>query len=568
MARNSLLVMLTLLLGVGAVARAGAAAAQPAGHAHAPAAAPAELGATAQPAGSARAPLFDNLGTHHHEIKTASPQAQRYFDQGLRLVYGFNHDEAERAFREAARLDPQCAMAWWGVALTLGPNINLPIDPERNRAAYEAIQKALALQPQASEREAAYIQALAKRYSLAPDASRDDLDRAYARVMGDVSRRYPDDLDAATLYAESLMDLRPWRLWTPDGKPAEGTAEIVAVLESVLKRSPDHPGANHYYIHAVEASPHPERALPSARRLESLVPGAGHLVHMPAHIYMRTGDYAAATRSNQAAAVVDEAYIRNSSAQGIYPLMYYGHNLHFLAIAAAMGGESAVAKQAAARLIANVSPAVEEMPMGEFMMPTPIYVALRFQRWDEILQYPEPSGDMQTTHALWHYARALAYVANGDAKSAQAEREAFTAEREKVPLGWMFNLNGARDVLSVAAAVLEARLAAAQGNRAAAIESWRKAAEAEDALAYDEPPIWYYPVRESLGGELLRAGRFKEAEEAFRADLERNPRNGRSLFGLWKSLEAQKKQAEAEAARKEFEAAWKHADVTLRAEDL
>ncbi len=519
----------------------------------------------AEPAGAA---LFDNLGTYHHEIKTASPQAQRYFDQGLRLVYGFNHDEAERAFREAARLDPSCAMAWWGVALTLGPNINLPIDPERNQAAYEAIQKALALVPHASGREAAYIQALAKRYSLAPDASRDDLDRAYAGALGDVSRRYPDDLDAATLYAESLMDLRPWRLWTPDGKPAEGTAEIVAVLESVLKRSPDHPGANHYYIHAVEASPHPERALPSARRLESLVPGAGHLVHMPAHIYMRTGDYAAATRSNQAAASVDEAYIKNSSTQGVYPLMYYGHNLHFLAIAAAMDGESAVAKQAAARLMTNVGPAVEEMPMGEFMMPTPIYVALRFQRWDEILGYPEPNRDMQTTHALWRFARALAYTVKGDAKSAQAERQAFAAEREKVPAGWMFNLNGARDVLSVAAAVLEARLAAVQGNRAAAIESWSRAVEAQDALAYDEPPIWYYPVRESLGGELLRAGRFKEAEVAFRADLERNPRNGRSLFGVWKSLDAQKKRAEAEAARKEFEAAWKNADVTLQVGDL
>jgi tetratricopeptide (TPR) repeat protein len=556
------------LLSAGAVARPGAAATQPAGHTHVSAAAPAESGQAAQPAGSAGAPLFDNLGSYHHEIKTASPQAQHYFDQGLRLVYGFNHDEAERAFREAARLDPSCAMAWWGVALTLGPNINLPIDPERNQAAYEAIQKALALVPHASEREAAYIQALAKRYSLAPDANRDDLDRAYAGAMADVSRRYPDDLDAATLYAESLMDLRPWRLWTPDGKPAEGTAEIVAVLESVLKRNPDHPGANHYYIHAVEASPHPERALPSARRLESLVPGAGHLVHMPAHIYMRTGDYAAATRSNQAAASVDEAYIKNSSAQGVYPLMYYGHNLHFLAIAAAMGGESAVAKQAAARLIANVGPAVEEMPMGEFMMPTPIYVALRFQRWDDILQYPEPNRDMQTTHALWRYARALAYMAKGDAKSAQAEREAFAAERGKVPAGWMLNLNGARNVLDVAAAVLEARLAAAQGNRAAAVESWSKAVEAQDALAYDEPPIWYYPVRESLGGELLRAGRFKEAEVVFRADLERNPRNGRSLFGLWKSLEAQKKPAEAEAARKEFEAAWKNADVTLQVGDL
>jgi tetratricopeptide (TPR) repeat protein len=514
------------------------------------------------------APLFDNLGTYHYPITTNSESAQRYFDQGLRLTYGFNHDEAERSFREAARLDPECAMAWWGVALCLGPNINLPIDPDRNKAAYEAIQKGLTLSSRASEREAALIGALSKRYSPDSGDDRASLDRAYADAMRDVHRRYPDDLDAATLFAESLMDLRPWRLWSLDGRPAEGTDEIVAVLESVLKRSPNHPGANHYYIHAVEASPDPGRALASARRLETLLPGAGHLVHMPAHVYIRTGDYASAVKANRVAAGVDEAYIKAHDIKGIYPLMYYDHNLHFLAMAAAMEGSSKTAREAAAKLIADAGPEIKKMPMAEYFLPTALYVALRFQRWDDVLRYPEPDAAFPTTHALWRFARGVTLAARQDPRAALEEQKAFAADRDKVPDEATFNLNFSRDVLEVASFVVEARIAGAQGDRARAIEAWKKAADAQDRLAYDEPPIWYYPVRESLGGELLRAGEPGRAEPVFRDDLKANPKNGRSLFGLWQSLLAQKKSRKAEAARREFETSWKNADVVLRVEDL
>ena len=527
-------------------------------------------GAVPEPAASAVpvAPLFDDLGSHHHTVTTKSDRAQRFFDQGLRLVYGFNHDEAERSFREAARLDPGCAMAFWGVALALGPNINLPIDAGRNRSAYEAIKKALSLSSQVSEPEAAYIKALSRRYSIDPGADRGALDRDYADAMREITRRYPDDLDAAALFAESLMDLRPWHLWTLDGKPAEETEEIVSVLESVLRRSPNHPGANHYYIHAVEASPHPEKALASARRLETLVPGAGHLVHMPAHVYMRTGDYAGAMKANRLAAAVDERYIKTHDVRGVYPLMYYDHNLHFLAAAAAMAGNSKSAREAAMKLVEDAAPAVKDMPMAEFFMPTALYVALRFQRWDDILRYPEPDASLLTTRALWHYARGVSYAARRDLKSALEEQKAFAADRDRVPADATFNLNRSTDVLDVASLVLEARIASARGDRTRALEAWTKAAAAQDRLSYDEPSIWYYPVRESLGGELLRAGRAQDAEKVFRDDLDRNPKNGRSLFGLWRSLEARKKTREAQAARREFEAAWTGADVTLRIEDL
>jgi hypothetical protein len=527
-------------------------------------------GAEPEPASSTAplAPLFDDLGSHHHAVTTKSERAQRYFDQGLRLVYGFNHEEADRSFREAARLDPGCAMAFWGVALSLGPNINLPIDAGRNRFAYEAIQKALSLASQVSEPEAAYIKALSLRYSIDPGADRGALDRAYAGAMREVSRRHPDDLDAATLFAESLMDLRPWHLWTLEGKPEVGTVEFVSVLESVLRRSPSHPGANHYYIHAVEASPHPERAIASARRLESLAPGAGHLVHMPAHVYMRTGDYAGAVKANRLAAGVDERYIKAHDIKGIYPVMYYDHNLHFLALAAAMAGNSKAAREAALKLVEDAAPAVWDMPMAEYFMPTALYVALRFQRWDDVLRYPEPDASFQTTHALWHHARGVSYAARRDLQSALEEQKAFAADRDRIPADAAFNLNLCKDVLDVASAVLEARIASARGDRTRALEAWTKAVAAQDRLAYDEPPIWYYPVRESLGGELLRAGRARDAETVFRDDLGKNPKNGRSLFGLWQSLVAGKKTRAAQAARREFEAAWASADVALRIEDL
>ena len=493
-------------------------------------------------------PLFSGLGDYHRPIRTRSPDAQRYFDQGLRLVYAFNHDEAGRSFREAARLDPECAMAWWGVALTLGPNINLPMGPEQRLAAVEAVEKAQALSPGASEVERAYIEALAKRYSLAPDADQIAIDAAYARVMGELSRRYPDDLDAAVLYAESLMDLRPWRLWTVNGKPEEGTEEIVSVLESVLRRNPLHPGANHYYIHAVEASPHPEWALPSARRLETLMPGAGHVVHMPAHVYMRTGDYRGAARSNEAAVEADRAYLKAGGSEGIYPVIYLSHNLHFLSASASMAGQGKKAKKAAAELSERMGK-VDDVPTVEYFLPTSLFVALRFQEWDEILSTPKPEGKYPIDRALWHFARGVALAGKGDPRGAQQEVEAFDLIRASLPADATLNVNRTADVLKVAGAMLAARLAASKADKQGAVEAWKRAVEAQDALTYDEPPVWYYPVRESLGGSLLLAGKPKEAEAVFRADLDRNPRNGRSLFGLSEALKAQQRFEEAEWVR-------------------
>jgi hypothetical protein len=331
--------------------------------------------------------LMSGLGQHHHLISTSNPEAQRFFDQGLTLVFGFNHEEAVRAFQRAAELDPQSAMPHWGVALALGPCINLDVDPPHEKAAYEAVQEARSLAQNATESERAYIDALVKRYSVEHKTHSKQLDVDYAHAMRELSQRYPEDLDAATLYAESLMDLRPWKQWSLDGLPAEDTEEIVAVLESVLRRDPYHIGANHYYIHVTEASPHPERALASAWRLETLAPGAGHLVHMPAHTYMRTGDYLAAARSNALAAETDRVYLRESGTTGsVYDMMYYAHNLHFLLAAESMAGEFAVAKQAADELATHVRPMIHDMPMAETYLPTPIFVLVRFHRWDENLE--------------------------------------------------------------------------------------------------------------------------------------------------------------------------------------
>ncbi len=512
--------------------------------------------------------LMPGLGQHHHTIWTASSEAQRFFDQGLIFVYAFNHDEAGRSFRRAAELDPRAPMPLWGIALAVGPNYNLDVDPEREREAYEAIQKALALAPGAPENERAYVEALAKRYSIDPKADLKKLAVDYKEAMGELAKRYPDDLDAATLYAESMMDLRPWRLWTSDGRPAEGTEEIISVLESVLKRDPQHVGANHFYIHAVEASPHPERALPSAGRLGSLAPAAGHLVHMPAHIYMRTGDYEAAAKSNGVAAQVDRAYIESNGVEGIYPMMYYGHNLHFLAAACGMEGRFADAKEAADRLPALVGPHLKDMPTVEFYMPTPMFILLRFQRWDEILKMSSPETGTNLTYALWRFARGVAFAAKGELQNAENEEQSFAAAEKEVPEGTPFGNNRAGSILNLAREVLKARIAATRGDRKATLDHWKKAVEMQDALLYDEPPAWYYPVRESLGGAWLRSGRYEEAEKVFRADLEANPRNGRSLFGLWESLKAQKKMADAEWVKRDFEAAWKNADTELRLEDL
>jgi tetratricopeptide (TPR) repeat protein len=515
--------------------------------------------------------LMAGTGSHRHPIATSSAEAQKFFDQGMILLFGFNHEESVRSFQKAAELDPKAAMPHWGKALALGANYNdaAPVN-ERLLKAREEVEKALALSAGGPENERAYAEALSKRYVADPAAAdKPTLAREYHAAMRALSRKYPDDLDAATLYAESGMNLRPWKLYSPDGTPEEGTEEIVAVLESVLKRAPNHPGANHYYIHAVEASRQPEKALPSAGRLETLVPSAGHLVHMPAHIYMRTGDYLAAEKSNAVAAEVDRKYIRETGAQGMYPLMYYNHNVLFQSFAATMAGRYAEAKKSADVLFDGVLPVVSMDPMLEGFLLQPAFVALRFRKWDDIRKMPDPGPKLPLLRAGWLFARGMAAAASGDVRKAEAERKAFLQARDVVPANSMAGpQNSSAALLAVAAPVLDARIAEAKGDRKAAIASWIKAVEAEDALAYDEPPAWYYPTRESLGAALFADGQLAEAEKVFRADLERNLRNPRSLLGLAESLKAQGRTADAAWARAQFDVASKDADVKLRIEDL
>lgn len=523
--------------------------------------------------GAKRTSLIEGLGDHHHPVSTTNPEAQRFFDEGLTLVYAFHHEEAIRSFNRAAELDPNLAMAHWGVALALGPNINLDIDAEREKLAYEAIEKARALRAKASEPERAYIDALAKRYSNDPKADLKKLAVDYKVAMGELARRYPDDLDAATLYAESAMDLRPWNYWTKDGKPAEGTEEIVAVLESVLKRNPDHIGANHYYIHAVEASLHPEWALPSAQRLKVLTPAAGHLVHMPAHIDIRTGNYEAAARANAYAAEADREYIKNFGGHGVYPMMYYTHNLHFLSVAHSMQGNFRDAKRADEYLEAHINrirPGMPEAmtPMLDGFMPIPLMTLVRFNRWDDILKSAEPDKKFPATNALWHFARGMAYAGLGKLENAQSERELLRSAAKAMAPDAPFGLNTASNIMKIADNLLSAKIAFAKSDKKSAIELLKKAVEVEDSLNYTEPADWTMPVRETLGGMLFSSGNYAEAEKVFRADLERNPRNGRSLFGLHESLKAQGNKTAALFVQREFQAAWKNADTQLRIADL
>lgn len=511
------------------------------------------------------------LGTHTHRISTTSPEAQRLFNQGLVLVYGFNHGRAIQLFKRAAELDPSAAMPLWGIALAYGPNINdFEMDRDRAKTADEYVTKAKGLTAHATERERAYIEALSTRYSsdLAADLKKLQVD--YKDAMAVLAKRYPDDLDAQTLYAESLMDLRPWQLWTRDGQPSDVTGEVIRVLEGVLKRNPLHPGANHYYIHTMEASPEPQRALAAAKRLETLVPGAGHLVHMPAHIYARTGHFVASANSNAAAAAIDERFIRaTNTPTGMYPLMYYNHNVHFESYAAGMAGQYARAKRAADKLSANVTPHVAEMPMLEALLPQQYYVLLRFGKWDELLATPDPPAGTQLTSILHRFARAVAFAAKGDVSAAKTEQQAFEAAAAQVPPETPVGvLNTAGQMFAVARALLDGRIAAAAGDHATAIERFKTAVAAEDQLTYDEPPTWYYPIRETLGAALLASGNPAEAERVFRDDLRLNRGNGRSLFGVWKSLEAQGKKAAAARARAEFERVWAVADVKLRIEQF
>lgn len=515
---------------------------------------------------SSQVPLYTNMGHWHRAIRTRSPRAQRYFDQGLTLIYSFNHEEAERAFREGARLDPASAACWWGVALSLGPHINVPALPPRTHDAYEAVHRAQALAAGATPVERALIDALAKRYvDPQPADPKDELaaETAYADAMREVHRQHPDDPDIATLYAEALLDLRPWDYWTPDGKPQPGSEEIVSVLEGVIARHPDHPGANHYYIHAVEASPHPERALASAKRLETLVPGAGHMVHMPSHTYERLGRYSAAAQSNRDAIRSDDWFMNTAHPQGFF-LMYTAHNRQFLAEAAMMLGRSAEAISAARSGTEQIPLDMSrQMPGSDFFFTTPYLVLTQFERWDDMLKEPAPPADLAYLNAIWHYARGLSFAAKGDAAHAAAERDSVSSIAAAVPPEAVEDLNSSKALLAIALDVLDGHIAEQRGDVDGAVVKLTHAIAGEDATRYSEPPDWFCPVRPMLGAVLLRAKRPAEAEVIYRADLARHPESGWSLNGLAESLRAQQKTTEAATASRRFTEAWKGADVSL-----
>jgi len=524
-------------------------------------------GAHAGAGGAERPVLYDSLGRHSYAITTASPHAQRWFDQGIRLVYAFNHHEAQKAFREAARLDPGCAMCFWGVALTEGGNYNHPTDAEREKRALEAVRLAQARALTVSPRERALIEALARRHSADPAAKRADLDRAYADAMREVVRRFPDDLDAATFFADAMMNLRPWDLWRADGTPQPGTEEIVQALERVLARNPDHPGAIHLYIHAVEASREPGRAEKPADRLVNAMPGAGHLVHMPSHIYWRVGRYADAVKVNEAAARADERYFQTASPSPIYRGLYYPHNIDFIWQSASMQGRSADTIRAA-RAFASAAPAemIRAMPDMETAPVAPIVALARFGRWDDVLRHPAPPEEWRYTRGIWHYARGLAFNGQGDAAGARRELGELEKILQSVPaertVAFFFR---ARNLLQLAANVLAGEIAARAGDVATAERLLRAAIAEQDTHWFTEPPPWYFPVRQALAAVLLDAGRAADAEKVYREDLAQNPDNGWSLFGLAKSLRAQGQGAEAARVEQRLRAAWSQADVTLTA---
>lgn len=556
---------LSLLAAAAALAAACSSPAAPPASPPAAATAPSPSSA---PAVSADDPGF---GQHHHAIRTTSADAQRAFDRGFDFVFGFNHEEAAKAFAKAAELDPSAAMPLWGVAWAIGPNYNLDIDDARSKQAYDAMQQAVTLAKNGPPEERAYVEAMAIRFSPDPKADRPALARQYSDRMRAVMQQYPDDLDAATLYAESLMNLRAWKLWTLDGKAAERTDEIVRVLEGVLARDPNHLGANHYYIHTMEASPSAARALASAERLRTLAPAAGHLVHMPAHILARTGDHAGAALANLDGADADRAFLADKPADNFYGMAYYTHNLHFLADSEMMQGRYDEARKAAADLNERLAPHTAMMPMGESMVAMRYSVPLRFARHDDALAMPAPPADHPVETAWYQFARGVSLARSGKVDEAVTARTAMMASAAAVPDSALFGgtgLESAKTILALAGVVLDARIAWARGAKPESIALWRKAVAMADVVPYDEPPVWFYPVRESLGAALLLSGDAAAAETVFRDDLVRFPRNPRSLFGLHESLMAQKKTADAAWVKQAFDAAWARSSAPLTLEML
>jgi tetratricopeptide (TPR) repeat protein len=526
---------------------------------------------SAAPQDTAPAPLLVGLGHLHRPISTSNPTVQRYFDQGLTLIYGFNYDEALRSLGYATTLDPKCAMLYWGIALAQGPNYNeWVIDPAREKMAAESIQKAVALAAGATRAEQAYIRALAQRFSADPKADQTKLGEGYRDAMRELMRSNPNDLDAAILFADAQMDLHAWNLWKRDGTPEMGTLEAEHALESVLQRDPNNIGANHFYIHVMEGSPHPEQAMQSAQRMAGLAPGIGHLVHMPAHIYIRTGQYHNATVSNQQAIGADEGYIAkyHVSDSSMYKMMLYTHNMHFLVVTASLEGDFPQANRVALKMVRGMPATLRQLPDSDGFLTTPALVLVRFRRWAEIEQLPEPDRHRPVLHGVWRFARGMAFSGEGKLDQAAQERAAFASEVKSVPADTPFGYNSAPQIFQIAGWMLDASIARATHDYTHAAALLNKAALAEDALKYDEPPDWYLPPRESLGAVLLQAGRTSEAEAAFRQEIRQHARNPRALFGLAECLHAQGKADEEAAVRKQFDDGWKRSAVRLRVEDL
>ncbi len=517
------------------------------------------------------APLFENLGNHSFTISTSAKKAQTFFDQGLRLTYAFNHAEAHRSFMEAARLDPDAAMTFWGQAYTLGPNINDPLpDDERKMNAFKALQRAQKVADKASPKEQALIKALASRYS--DDMGKDitELNMAYMEAMAEVVKQFTDDADVQTLYAAAIMNTMPWNYWDNDGGPAPNTLKGKAALEKAIKINPDHPGAHHYYIHMVEL-PQPDLAVPSADRLGGLMPAAGHLVHMPSHIYIRVGRYLDAVESNQKAILADEDYISQCYSQGMYPLGYYPHNLHFLWSAASLLGDSETAIDAAKKTAEKVPTAeLATLPFLQDFASTPLLAYTRFGKWNEILTIPYQGDDYKHLKLIWHYARSIAFLRKNNLKEAKEELQAITAMKDDPELENVIAnyTNPTSNIAKVAYEVVSGEVAAAEENLSKAIEHLEKAVELEDQLIYSEPSPWHIPSRQTLGAILIKAEKYGEAEKIYKEDLEQLRQNGWSLMGLYQSLKAQNKMDEANKIKEEFDKAWKHADFEIESSVL
>ncbi|PLW83486.1 hypothetical protein CWI75_03780 [Kineobactrum sediminis] len=516
------------------------------------------------------ASFLEGLGEHSMVVTTRNPEVQRWFDQGLMLTYGFNHDAAERSFLRALELDAECAMCWWGAALVLGPHVNAGMNPAQNPVAWERLQAARALAGQASDRERDYIEALSSRYAEHPPEDRTSLDIAYAAAMAKLVQQYPDDLDAATFHAEALMDLQPWDFWDSEGRPKGNTTEFVAQLESILARNESHPGALHLYIHAVEASPDPGRGAAAADRLRDLIPGSGHLVHMPAHIYARVGRWHDASEVNRDAIKADDLYLATCRPMpGVYPLGYVPHNHHFLWFAATMAGERAVALAAAEATGERTSdPELMRMPGMEALQQfslTPLYAKVRFGLWDDITLIPRPADDLPFHVGIWHYAQGLAAIRQARLEDAAVHHQALLAATEDPRIRSLLTW-GRYSLIQgtqVAERVLAGELAAAQGDGSLAVAALSEAIVLEDAIPYDEPPGWHAPVRQTLGAVLLELGRAEEAEFTYREELKRNPENGWSLFGLAEALTVQGREQAAADIRLRYNTAWAHADIEL-----